>query len=248
VADMIANSHGYINAESQLDLAVRGELNRGSWNYLPGTLDEINEIDSTIQTNYSVSKYIGDNANEESIKLLKFSVPAILHIATHGFYIRNLSELHKNTYISNFYSSSDKQAKLIRTGLLLAGANNVWTGRQEKIQGAEDGILTSAEISNLDLENVQLLVLSACESGRGYIDPIDGVYGLQRAFKQAGVKTIVMSLWKIPDAPTAILMEEFYKNIITGCSPNQALNIAKRELQHKGYTDPYYWASFVVLD
>ena len=135
---------------------------------------------------------------------------------------------------------------MLYTGLLFSGANNAWVGGNV-IEGAEDGILTADEISRLDMSNTKLLVLSACETGRGIIDMVDGVFGLQRGFKKAGVGTIVMSLWKVPDRATQILMTTFYKSLLAGIAPRHALKAAKDKVK-EFYQEPYYWASFVVLD
>lgn len=133
------------------------------------------------------------------------------------------------------------------TGLVFSGGNNAWKGESIP-NGVEDGILTAEEISRLDLSKTDLVVLSACETARGHIDPVEGVWGLQRAFKQAGVKTILMTLWKVPDATTAMFMEEFYKQLLTGMTVRQAVKKAQDYLIANGADDPFYWAPFVVLD
>ena len=92
-----------------------------------------------------------------------------------------------------------------------------------------------------------MVVLSACETARGYIDPVDGVYGLQQAFKRAGVGTIVMSLWKVPDEATSMLMSSFYTVLNKGCEKHDALLYAMNKVRKK-YKDPYYWAGFILLD
>jgi CHAT domain-containing protein len=91
-------------------------------------------------------------------------------------------------------------------------------------------------------------VLSACETGQGFVDNLDGVMGMQLAFKHAGVGSIVMSLWKVPDIATSILMKSFYEELCNGSTIRQSLKRAQKYLIELGYTDPYYWASFVVLD
>ena len=131
-------------------------------------------------------------------------------------------------------------------GLMMAGSNNAWTGNFN-LETVEDGILTADEISRLDLSNTKLVVLSACETARGKIDPVEGVLGLQRAFKKAGAQTIVMSLWKVPDESTSILMTQFYKNLISGIERHQALKDAMNYVKTL-YPDPYYWAGFIMLD
>ena len=131
-------------------------------------------------------------------------------------------------------------------GLMLAGGNNIWQGKFD-IKNVEDGILTADEISQLDLSNTKLVVLSACETAKGMIDPVDGVYGLQRAFKMAGVETIVMSLWKVQDDATSMLMTQFYNYLNDGTEKHQALWKAMKDVKDK-YKDPYYWAGFIMLD
>ncbi len=135
----------------------------------------------------------------------------------------------------------------VTSGIVLAGGNLAWRG--EKIpDGVEDGILTADEISRLDLSDTELVVLSACETARGHIDPIEGVWGLQRAFKQAGVKTILMTLWKVSDNVTAMFMEQFYKHLMKGKTVRQSVKMAQDYLISNGASDPFYWAPFVVLD
>ena len=141
---------------------------------------------------------------------------------------------------------SDKEDKLIRTGVSMAGANNVWCGKAQ-VSGIEDGVLTADEISRLDLSGTDLVVLSACETAKGSVDPIDGVLGLQRGFKKAGAKSIMMSLWKVSDTVTSILMTEFYTQLGNGLNANEALKTATRKVKAQ-YPDPYYWAAFVMLD
>ena len=137
---------------------------------------------------------------------------------------------------------------LTRSGLILAGANRVIRDRIIT-PGQEDGILTAREISFLDLRKVDLVVLSACQTGLGEISG-EGVFGLQRGFKKAGAHTIVMSLWSVDDKATQILMEEFYRNIIKGESRQIALFNAQRFLRstYSCYSSPYFWAAFVILD
>jgi CHAT domain-containing protein len=134
---------------------------------------------------------------------------------------------------------------MMRSGLLFAGANKFW-GKPNDNQTTEDGILTANEISNLDLSACELVVLSACETGLGKIQGSEGVFGLQRAFKIAGVKNIIMSLWKVPDAQTAELFDVFYEECFRGKSIHEAFKIAQSKMKAK--YSPYYWAGFVLLE
>ena len=115
---------------------------------------------------------------------------------------------------------------LTRSGLLLAGANNALMGKKLP-EGVDDGILTAKEISQLDLRGLDLVVLSACETGLGEIKG-DGVFGLQRGFKKAGANSLLMSLWKVDDNATQLLMTQFYKNLTSGMSKFESLRQAQK--------------------
>jgi len=210
--------------------------------YLPGTKKEA-EILSGIFTNSKsdVTLHIGADANEYVFKDLSGTSPEIIHIATHGFYI---PKKERNSY--RYYADNTASLAMERSGLMLAGANDAWNGKLTP--GIEDGILTASEISKLDLSRTNLVVMSACETGLGDITE-DGIEGLQRAFKSAGVETLVMSLWKVDDKATEMLMEEFYKLLIKGYSKDDAFQSAKAKVRSKkSYSSPYYWASFIMLD
>ena len=221
-----------------------------SWQYLPGTQKEINEIDSLgKQKNYDVVFTEGVSASEESIKALNGNAsPAVLHIATHGFFFPDPKEKKKESINSSFESGNvfrQSDNPLFRSGLLFAGANNAWQGKQ--IEGVEDGILTAYEVSNLYLPNTKLVVLSACETGLGDIEGNEGVYGLQRAFKMAGVENLIMSLWRLPDKEAAEFMEEFYKNIFDKQSINDAFYNAQTIMKNKYRTEPKKWAAWTLV-
>jgi CHAT domain-containing protein len=115
------------------------------------------------------------------------------------------------------------------------------------VEGIEDGILTAAEIARLNLSGARLVVLSACQTGLGDVKHSEGVVGLQRAFKRAGVETLVMSLWEVDDAATSILMDAFYRQWLEGKSKQEAFKEAQRRVRAE-YPAPYYWASFVLMD
>ena len=248
VAEMneAAKNYKHNSNEGNL-LAIRSEDERGQWNYLQGTEIESEDIYRLLKTyNISATLLQGGRANEESFKSLSGQSPSIIHLSTHGFFLDTTEKERANPFMNTIGSYSEKEDKLIRTGLLLAGANNVWCGRSQ-VKGIEDGILTADEISRLDLGRTKLVVLSACETAKGQIDEIDGVLGLQRGFKKAGVGSIVMSLWKVSDAVTSILMTQFYTHLAKGMSLRDSLKQATRVVKEK-YPDPYYWASFVMLD
>jgi CHAT domain-containing protein len=167
-------------------------------------------------------------------------------LATHGFVIDTQQKAEGNKFVESTNAYSQKESYMMWAGLLMAGANNVWQGKFS-LENVEDGVLTADEISRLDLSNTKLAVLSACETARGKIDPVDGVYRLQRALKMAGVQTIVMSLWKVQDEATSMLMTQFYTYLTSGVERHQALWKAMMDVRKK-YKDPYYWTGFVMLD
>ena len=134
---------------------------------------------------------------------------------------------------------------LKRSGLILAGAQKAWLGEPIP-DDVEDGILLAEEIATMDLTGTDLVVLSACETGLGEITS-EGVFGLQRAFKKAGVQTLIMSLWTVEDEATSLFMREFYKQWLGGKSRHDAFIATQKFMQNK-YADPYYWAGFIMLD
>lgn len=242
-------AYSYKTYSPGTQLATRS-ISRGSWDLLPGTKDEIDSISNIVRSKVnSLQVYNMNNANEESFKALNRKSPDIIHIATHGFFYPGYSrgQIKYFNTLGN-YTAGDRH--MLYSGLLFAGANNAWLGKTIK-EGVEDGILTADEISRIDLSNTNLVVLSACDTGLGDINKIDGVFGLQRGFKRAGVNSILMSLWKVDDEATKILMVEFYKNLMRGKTKHQSLKDAQRYLCHIDngkYDNPEYWASFIMLD
>ncbi len=221
-------------------------LSRGSWDLLPGTKEEVGTIAELLRSKgTNVYMLTQNDANEESFKAFDAKAPALLHIATHGFYFSPEEDV-TSSFFNGLHSYTQKDYSMLYSGLLFAGGNNVWTGKEIE-EGVEDGILTADEISRLDLSANKLIVLSACNTGLGDIDNVDGVFGLQRGLKRAGVKTILMSLWKVPDEETKELMCMFYKELLNGNTPHQSLKIAQKQLMVKGKS-PYYWAGFILLD
>lgn len=229
------------------ELAQRSENERGRWGPIPSTKKEIDNIEALFKKKgIKVSIFEENAANEESFKNLSGKSPEILHMATHGFVIDTPQRAEGNKFVASTNVYSQKDSYMMWAGLMLAGGNNIWQGKFD-IKNVEDGILTADEISQLDLSNTKLVVLSACETAKGMIDPVDGVYGLQRAFKMAGVETIVMSLWKVQDDATSMLMTQFYTYLNDGTEKHQALWKAMKDVKDK-YKDPYYWAGFIMLD
>lgn len=251
-ATMLAESQNVRGENSSPTVVFRGfdgSVTRKGWEYLPGSLEEVNQISSIISKNRIICDvYTSGRGNEESFKALSGGKFNILHLATHGFYMTE-SQAEKNRfYTSNPFSNtyiSNEVSPLKRSGLLLAGGNKAWRGEPVPT-GVEDGVLTAEEIATVDLRNCDVVVLSACETGLGEITD-EGVYGLQRAFKNAGVNTIIMSLWEVDDEATSFMMQSFYRNLLKGMGKNDAFEAAQKDVKKK-YTDPRYWAAFIMLD
>ena len=237
-------TRGYTPAFGDTEANVR----RG-WNYLPGTKQEIDDVSTILRKKKIVcNTYSGADGNEESFKAMSGSNISILHIATHGFYIQE-AKADKVKLLAQtpqwMLNTSMIDKALRRSGLMLAGGNKAWkTGHG--IKGIEDGVLTAQEISNMNLSNVDLLVLSACETGLGDVAN-EGVFGLQWAFKSAGVGTIIMSLWDVDDNATALMMKTFYRELTAGKDKREAFALAQKEVK-KIYKDPLQWAAFIMLD
>ncbi len=219
---------------------------RSGWSYLPGTKIEAETVFSTLDSaGIETALISGCKANEESFKK-KAGDYELIHIATHGFFLADPKEVALNPFVQGHRSIDTEPSAMTRSGLLLAGANRRWTG-QNAIPGIEDGILTAEEISNVNLSTTKLVVLSACETGLGEIKSNEGVFGLQRAFKLAGAQSLIMSLWKVDDNATMLLMNTFYDNWMKGMPKHDAFNKAIDAIREQ-FKSPYYWAAFVMLD
>ncbi len=224
---------------------------------LPATKEEVESIDRSLKSQHVNSTLFTDTiGTETSFKALTGQRPSVLHIATHGFYWTE-SDAKKIDLASMAMLNDDSSNKkyvedkaLTRSGLFFAGAANALKKDTKIPEGVDDGILTAKEISVLDLRGLDLVVLSACETGLGEITG-DGVFGLQRGFKKAGAQTLLMSLWKVDDNATQMLMSEFYSNLAKGESKFEALKEAQqyvRTTDNGKYSDPRYWAAFILLD
>ena len=206
--------------------ATRSDDTGEDWGYLPGSLVEVEAADQILKDKLDVSLYTGEEGLESRFKALSGAAPNLLHVATHGYY---------------FEGDNDPME---RSGLVFSGANSL---REDgPSESGEDGLLKASEIALLDLRSTELIVLSACQSGVGSISS-DGVYGLQRAFKKAGVHSILMSLWKVNDQVTAQMMQLFYTGLSSGKDSREAFQAA-REALRTTYTDPLLWAPFVLLE
>jgi tetratricopeptide (TPR) repeat protein len=216
---------------------------------LPGTRREGEELAKML----GIQPWLDSKALEGKLKAT--TSPQILHIATHGFFLkdqkRDLNKEMRDLGAVDWASGSDMgrlsgagmENPLLRSGIALAGVNT-WLKHGSLPPEAEDGILTAEDVSGLDLLATDLVVLSACETGLGKVHVGEGVFGLRRAFMLAGAKTLVMSLWKVPDQQTQELMEDFYRRIMSGQARAEALREAQLAMKAK-YPDPKYWGGFI---
>jgi CHAT domain-containing protein len=188
---------------------------------------------------------------EASEARLRSAGPAsIIHLATHGFFLpRPPAEAAEKLTLLEFigayplraHRSIQSQDPLYRSGIALAGANR----RDASVGLASDGIMTAAEILDLDLSATELVVLSACETGLGEVEVGEGVAGLRSSFAVAGAETLVMSLWKVSDQATADLMTRFYEGLVLGKTRSAALRDAQLEMASRGAT-AHAWGGFIL--
>lgn len=222
--------------------ALRGNEVHGDsvFHYLPMTRKEVDEIGKVLAgCHVDTVSYTGHTGTKESFINLNGNAPQIIHLATHGFYYTPNDAL-------NIEPLSGYKNAMKLSGLIMAGGNAAWAGKRLP-PGVLDGILTADDIARMDLNGTELVVLSACETGLGKVTS-EGLFGLQRAFKKAGVQTLVMSLWKVSDWITKEFMLQFYKNLAAnGWEKRKAFEDAKSSIR-KTYEEPFYWAGFVMLD
>lgn len=255
---LLTESRNYRSEDLVTYRAIQADTtNRGKVLYLSGTKKEAESIHSLLKKkDISSTLYIASKANEESFKSLSGQHCNIIHIGTHGFTWTD-STARKQDYFRQRLSMQmlgEHQLQkptidpLTRCGLLFAGSNIALSGHSKDLpEGVQDGILTAKEISLMDLRDADLVVLSACETAKGDITS-EGIFGLQRAFKMAGVQTIIMSLWKVNDQATQMLMTEFYTNWISeNQSKREAFKNAQNTVRAK-FEEPEYWAGFILLD
>jgi CHAT domain-containing protein len=213
---------------------VEGE----SISLLPGTKQEVDEIARTFRTKgLQPVSYTVTSATETRIKQL--NSPRVLHVATHGYF---LSIDPSGTMEQS--EANLRQNPLLRSGLLLSGAGTALKSRTSS--AGEDGILTAFEAMNLNLDNTELVVLSACETGKGEVLNGEGVFSLQRAFQVAGATAVVMSLWKVDDQATMRLMNQFYQYWLQSGNLRDSFERAQRTLR-ASFSHPYYWGGFVLI-
>jgi CHAT domain-containing protein len=224
------------------------DLTGGPLPQLPGTEAEVTSVDRLLRrSGWQTTLYTGDRALKAS--LLKVRGPRVVHIATHGFFLADQQAPDSSGRAVRLSGAADDP--MLRSGLFFAGANRTRSGASLP-SGADNGVLTAYEASQLDLQGTELVVLSACETGLGEQSNSEGVFGLRRALQEAGADSIMMSLWSVPDQETQELMALFYAKWLGGLDKPEALRqaqLAEREVVRKRYGRdlPYYWGAFVLV-
>ena len=225
------------------------------WPELPATRMEAKMVKNLLSSSEEgqIIIYQGRDASEENLKSVKS--PKLLHLATHGYFFRD-TEKEKDIKTKPVMMGSGMDVvsgigkfenPMLQSGLVLSGANRLLRG--EEIHG-EDGWVTAEDVSGLNLRGTELVVLSACDTGVGHVKCGEGVMGLRRAFRMAGAKSLVMSLWKVPDQETQELMIEFYNNYRESGKITASLRASQLELKNRagdegGLLHPFYWAAFI---
>lgn len=220
----------------------RGGTNKvSSVEPLPGAEKEVKELSTFLtEQKWQPQTFLLDKATESKVKDMES--PRIFHVATHGFFMQ------KDIVNSDNLDQKDKPADnpLLKAGLLFVGADELLSENNIYQFNKKDGILTAYEAMNLNLDNTELVVLSACETGLGEVKSGEGVYGLQRSFLVAGAQNIIMTLFKVNDKVTQELMNDFYKKWLETGDKRKAFLEAKRNIKAK-YDSPIYWGSFVLV-
>jgi CHAT domain-containing protein len=215
---------------------------------LPGTRKEGERVAGLL----GVRPWLESDALEGRLKRTRS--PRILHLATHGFFLADQphdpgkefpepGRVSEEAGAFGRLSGALPENPLLRSGLALAGAQT-WLDGAALLSEAEDGLLTAEDVTGLDLLDTELVVLSACETGLGEVRTGEGVLGLCRAFVVAGARTLVVSLWKVPDEQTQELMIDFYQRILRGEGRAEALRQAQLVVKQK-HPDPYFWGAFI---
>ncbi len=206
---------------------------------LPGSQKEVDEISILLQKNgWKTSVFTRETATETIVKSAEKL--QILHLATHGYFLAN-----EKSGTAGLSRSVVERNPMLRSMLFFAGAQNT-LDKKSADSKTDDGVLTAFEAQNLDLENTELVVLSACQTAQGKLQNGEGVYGLQRALKIAGAKNIIISLWDVDDEVGREFMLFFYKNWLGGSEISAAFRGAQLSIKAK-YPQPFFWAGFVLI-
>ncbi len=237
----ISGARGGDDDTSLDDFSERG-AKRYHFKYLPFTKNEIEDLSSTLK-NRRLTLMEETEATEQNLRKQLDKKPDVLHLATHGFFIAKTDDARKVPFFKRYENAIENSMQ--RAGIALSGAEDTWTGAKRP-EETDDGILTANEVAQLNLQGTQLVALSACETALGDYS-FEGVFGLPRGFKQAGVQSLLVSLWSVNDKSTSLLMSSFYRYWMQGKTKQQAFKHAVNDVR-KDYPDPFYWAPFLLLD
>jgi len=213
-------------------------LSERRWVSLPGTRLEARAIQHLLPR---AQIFLGVEASKE--RLLHLETPRILHVATHGFFMEDVAALPGTRGLGIAGPTGGAVIPrapdpLLRSGLVLSGA-----GSRANLGGS---LVTALELAGLNLWGTELVVLSACDTGRGDVALGQGVYGLRRALVIAGAEALVVSLWKVDDETTSALMERYYRNLLAGRGRAEALRLAMRAFRAE-HPHPHDWAPFIAI-
>lgn len=235
------SSRGYdIDGIEENDLDSRGAV-KSHFRSIPFSCNEINDIAALFpETNLTMLS--GNEASEENLREKLKTAPGLIHLATHGFFIGDKETAVKIPFMRRHANTI--ASPLQRAGVALAGAEQTWRG-ESKVDEM-DGILTALEIAELNLKGTELVTLSACETALGNVT-FEGVFGLPRGFKQAGAKSLLVSLWSVNDKATSVFMTEFYRNWANGLTRHDSYRNAIKRVR-ADFPQPFHWAPFILLD
>ncbi|MCP4312273.1 MAG: CHAT domain-containing protein [Bacteroidetes bacterium] len=214
---------------------------------LPGTRTEVDSIGSMFESlDWDCISLTGQEASEDVIS--KVNNPRVLHLATHGYFAKDKKQEPDNgSFDQNSRSYTFDLDTYTKSCLFFSGAQSTLFYAYDYQEGSGDGILTAWEIMEMNLDSTELVVLSACDSGLGEVLASGGVYGLRRAFHLAGAQRVLISLWKVDDQATQLLMRKFYSNWLSGMQMDESLISAKLYLMNETeFNHPRYWAAFIL--
>lgn len=228
-----------------------------NWHRLRGSIIEVNTVDSIMRAGgIPTEKRLRLDASEQSFNSLSGNSPECLLMSTHGFFCtqrQTQTPAYRNFLVNKGLlpdapdAATPEISPMKRAGLILADANPAWNNTATR-PDSSDGILTAEEIARLDLSSTRLAVLSACETARGEASLTEGVTGLQRALKLAGVESIVMTLWEVNDNTARMFMTEFFSRLAAGDERHDAFNGARAAVKARYPREPFHWAPFIMLD
>ena len=251
-AEVIEAAEGRRSAALQMGIRGAGGGLRGlNFAPLPGAEEEGKIIIEQVVSNDGTSENFFGNDAQEQVLFEMGRAPEILHVATHGFFLKPDERLRKRLLKSmrgtDNHVPPPGDNPMLRAGLAFAGINSNAQFLGD-IETTNDGVLTALEVLDLNLSGTKLVVLSACETGLGEIHEGEGVYGLRRSFQEAGVAEVISSLWEVSDAGTQALMTDFYDRMLNGMPAREAMRETQLEMiEDPQWGYPYIWSAFMIV-